>query len=86
MSAIQTLRQTASAGRKSAVIFARDVGNGLLDISHNTLALVGLLAVTVVVVGAAALGRADLRSQFEMVALDWLKVRHEERELASGNV
>ncbi len=86
MSAFQTLRDTAKAGRKSAAVFGRDVGNGLLDISHNTFALVGLLAVAVVVIGAAALGRADLRSQVETVALDWLKLRHEERELASGNL
>lgn len=83
MSAFQALRHTARSTRRAVSVFCRDTGNGLLDISHNSLALVGLLAVALVVV---ALGRADLRGQLEVVALDWLKVRHEERELASGNL
>ncbi len=83
MSAFQALRKSARAARRSVSVFVRDTGNGLLDISHNSLALVGLLAVALVVV---AVGRTDLRGQLEVVALDWLKVRHEERELASGNM
>ena len=77
------LRRAQHAVRRSAATFVGDVGHGLLDISHNTLALVGLAAVGILVL---AIGRADLRGQVEVVALDWLKVRHEERELASGNV
>ena len=38
----------------------QDVGHGLLEISHNTLALVGLGAIAVAVF---ALGRADIRDQ-----------------------
>ena len=83
MRALALLRQAQQAGARSFSVFARDVGHGLLEISHNTLALVGLAAVAVLVL---ALGRADLRNQIEVVALDWLQMRHEERALASGDV
>src|ERR1700704_1809702 len=54
----------------SAGVFLRDVGQGLLEVSHNTLALLGLLAVAAVVfVG----GRADLRTTIEAQTLDWLQ-------------
>ena len=82
MRVIDKLRQTQQAGARLMGTFCRDVGHGLLEISHNTLALVGLAAVAVLVF---ALGRADLRHQVEVVTLDWLKSRHELRELASGN-
>ena len=60
----------------STAVFLRDVGQGLLEVSHNTLALLGLVAV------AAALfvgGHADLRKTMEAQALDWLQARHEAR-------
>lgn len=82
MRAIDKLRQAQQASARSLGVFCRDVGHGLLEVSHNTLALVGLAAVAVLVFG---LGRADLRHQAEVLALDWLQVRHEQRELASGN-
>ena len=83
MRALAMLRRAQQASARSFSIFARDVGHGLLEISHNTLALVGLAAVAVLVL---ALGRADLRQQVEVVALDWLQMRHEERTLASGDM
>ncbi len=83
MQALAKLRQAGDAGGRSLAVFAGDVGRGLLEISHNTLALVGLAAVAVLVFAA---GRADVRQQAEVVALEWLQVRHEERELASGNL
>lgn len=82
MRVIDKLRQAQKASSRSLGVFCRDVGHGLLEISHNTLALVGLAAVTLLVF---ALGRADLRHQAEVLALDWLQTRHEQRELASGN-
>jgi len=83
MPSIQGLRESLRATTRSMGVFWRDVGAGLLEVSHNTLALVGLAAVAVLVF---ALGRADLRQQAEQVALEWLHTRHVERELASGNV
>lgn len=68
---------------RSATVFAGDVGRGLLAVSHNTLATVGLLALVVVAFGA---GRPDLRHEFEQTALRWLQDRQEARELASGNI
>jgi hypothetical protein len=83
MRAFAKLRQARDASARSLAVFAGDVGRGLLEISHNTLALVGLAAVAVLVL---ALGRADVRHQVEVVALEWLQTRHEERELSSGNL
>jgi len=77
------LRRAQHATARSMSVFVRDVGRGLLEVSHNTLALVGLAAVAVLVFG---LGRADTRHHLEVVALEWLQGRHEVRELASGNL
>lgn len=54
----------------------RDVGHGLLEVSHNTLALLGLLAV-----GAAVFigGRADVRDNIETHMLGWLQARQDAR-------
>ena len=83
MRTLDLLRQAPRAVARSASVFAGDVGRGLLEISHNTLALVGLVAIAATVF---ALGRADLRGQLEVVALEWLQTRHEAREHASGNL
>ncbi len=83
MNAFDTLRQAQRAVARSAGVFVRDVGNGLLEISHNMLALVGLAVVALLIVAS---GRADLRHEVETVALDWLQSRHEERSLQSGDV
>ena len=83
MRTLDLLRHAPRAVARSASVFAGDVGRGLLEISHNTLALVGLVAIAATVF---ALGRADLRGQLEVVALEWLQTRHEAREHASGNL
>ncbi len=57
----------------SVSVFLRDVGNGLLEVSHNSLALLGLVVVTAVLF---VFGRADLRQTIEATALDWLQARH----------
>jgi hypothetical protein len=83
MQAFEMLRRARGASARSLTVFVRDVGYGLLEVSHNTLALVGLAAVAVLVF---ALGRADVRQQVEVVALEWLQMRHEQREEDSGNL
>ncbi|MDE2371732.1 MAG: lytic transglycosylase domain-containing protein [Burkholderiales bacterium] len=83
MRTIAMLRQAQRSTAKSLSVFVRDVGHGFLEISHNTLALVGLAAVALLVVG---FGRADVRGEVETVAFKWLQTRHEEREVSSGNI
>ncbi len=77
------LRRAGVASARSSSVFVRDVGRGMLEVSHNTLALVGLAALAVALFAA---GRPDLRQQAERLTFEWLQVRHEARELASGNV
>jgi soluble lytic murein transglycosylase-like protein len=83
MRALALLRQAQRATARSVQVFAGDVGRGLLEVSHNTLALVGLASVAVLVF---ALGRADIRGQLEVVALEWLQTRQEARDQASGEM
>ncbi len=83
MRAHDMARQAWRTAARSATVFAGDVGRGLLAVSHNTLATVGLLALVVAAFGAS---RPDLRHEFEQTALRWLQDRHEARELASGNI
>lgn len=68
--------QMTQSVARSVSVFFRDVGQGLLDISHNGLALLGLL-----VLGAAlfGLGRPQWREQLEQQALGWLLQRQEAR-------
>ena len=77
-----TLRMFQSTGT-ACKVFARDVANGLLEVGHNGLALVGLLVLTVVVFVA---GQTDLRHGAESVVRGWLQERHEERAALEGNV
>jgi hypothetical protein len=83
MNAIDTLRHAQRATARSLGVFLRDVGHGLLEISHNTLALLGL---AVVAVAVFATGQADVRHLAEVKALEWLQGRHEARALESGDV
>lgn len=72
----------ARACARATGTFFRDVGMGMLEVSHNSLAMVGLA----VVVGALAFStvRPDLRAGAEQHALDWLLARQEAREAAQG--
>ena len=69
-------RSVRTASARSATVFLRDVGQGLLEVSHNTLALFGLLIAGVVLFAAS---RADIRHEAEVRALGWLQARHEAR-------
>jgi Transglycosylase SLT domain len=76
---ISTVRRARNASVDSAAVFLRDVGHGLLEVSHNTLALVGLMLAAVLLFAA---GRADIRHDAEVWTLGWLQARHEAREPA----
>jgi hypothetical protein len=64
-------------------VFVRDVGHGLLEVSHNGLAFVGLA----VVAALAFVGsQQPLRHHIETTVLDWLKARHEVRAEQQGDM
>lgn len=79
MTALVMLR----ALRASVAVFLRDVFSGLLQVSHNTLALLGLTVVAVLAFGSS---HADLRHEVERAALGWLQSRHEARAEREGNL
>ena len=72
-----SLRSVRAASARSAAVFLRDVGQGLLEVSHNTLALLGLVIAGVLLF---AVGHSDLRHEAEVRALGWLQARQEARE------
>ena len=82
MTTRQDIFSLARLTRDSASLFIQDIGNGLLVVSHNTLALVGLAVVSVLLVFTS---QAGLREQLESSALNWLNARHEARAEAEGN-
>lgn len=83
MTALRLIRSLPDACGRSVAVFLRDVGHGLLEVSHNTLALLGLAVVALLVFAG---GRADLRAQAEQHAYDWLQARQEARAERDGNV
>lgn len=66
---------------RSGAVFLRDTGHGLLEVAHNSLALLGLLIVGAFLFAAE---RADVRHAVEAQALSWLQARHEARLQASA--
>jgi hypothetical protein len=80
MTTTDKLRRWRSACTESLGVFVRDIGHGLLEVSHNTLALLGLAVVAVAVFAAS---RQDLVDQAERLAFSWLQQRHEAREAAT---
>lgn len=69
-------RSVRKAVVEAAVVFLRDAGHGLLEVSHNTLALLGLMLAAVLLFAA---GRADIRHEAEAWTLGWLQARQEAR-------
>lgn len=67
---------------KALGTFARDVGAGMLEVSHNSLAMVGLALVAGLLVFSTA--RPDLRAGAEQQMLDWLLARQEARDTEQG--
>lgn len=77
MTAMHKLRAAGSACVESTRVFLRDVGAGLLEVSHNSLALLGLCVVGIALFAG---GREEIRTLAERHALDWLLARQEARE------
>ena len=69
---MRSARGLGGAAADSASVFVQDVCNGLLEVTHNTLALLGMLLAAVAIFAA---GRADLRHEAEVKALGWLQAR-----------
>lgn len=82
MTTRQDLINLARHTRDAVSLFVKDIGNGLLVVSHNTLALVGLAVVSVLLVFTS---QAGLRESLESAALGWLSARQEARAEAEGN-
>ncbi|MDC8784484.1 lytic transglycosylase domain-containing protein [Roseateles koreensis] len=82
MTARHDLLSLAKATRATLSLFIKDIGQGLLVVSHNSLALVGL---AVVALGLVFVSQADLRKDLEGQALDWLNAREEARTQADGS-
>lgn len=79
MQASRSWNSARSAVSASGRVFLSDVGDGLLAVSHNSLALIGLA----VLGGAVVLGgRADVRANLEEQMLSWLQNRQELRQVA----
>jgi len=57
---------------QGTAVFVRDTGQGFLEISHSSLALIGLGLVAAFLFLS---GRGDLRSALEAKTLDWLQAR-----------
>jgi Transglycosylase SLT domain len=84
MTLTQRLHAIRIACARAVGTFARDVGIGMLEVSHNSLALIGLAVVTGILLFST--GRSDLRTNAEQQALDWLRSRAEARDIDLGLV
>jgi soluble lytic murein transglycosylase-like protein len=80
MSSLRKFSALAAQWRASFVrsgsVFVADVGHGMLEVAHNTLALLGLLILGAVLFAS---GRPELRHAIEAQTLSWLQARQEAR-------
>jgi len=82
MTARRDFSSLARSLNSAASLFVKDIGQGLLVVSHNTLALVGLAVVSVLLMFSS---QAELRHKLESQALSWLSARQEARAEAQGD-
>lgn len=75
------VRKLGKAAGKSASVFLRDVGTGMLEVSHSTLAMVGLVVVAGIGFGAS---KPELRADVEQQLFGWLQARQEARAETGG--
>jgi hypothetical protein len=67
-------QRLAPAIGRPVQVFMRDVGHGMLEVCHNSLALIGLAVVAVALFFAS---RDDVRHVLEVQAMGWLQARHD---------
>lgn len=83
MSAYQHWTRTGTAAADAARVFLKDVGYGLLEVSHNSLAVLGLgVVASLLFIG----NQADLRHSIEQRTLGWLLARQEARTERDPNM
>ncbi len=82
MTVRHSLSAIGSACSRAFGTFARDVAAGMLEVSHNSLAMLGLVVVAGVLVFSTA--RHELRAGAEQHVLDWLLARQEARDTEQG--
>ncbi len=70
------LTQLGRTACASVTVFTRDAGHGLLEVSHNTFALLGLVMVGGLIFLSS---RNELRHEIEASTLGWLQERREAR-------
>ena len=80
MRALTRLAVAAHRARRgvadSTTVFLKDTGQGLLEVSHNSLALLGLVLVAGLLFVSS---RKDVRHELEAHTLSWLQARQEAR-------
>jgi Transglycosylase SLT domain len=80
---LATLAHGARRAGRPVVVFFKDAGQGLLDVSHSSLALVGL---TVVGLSLFLASRPDMRHLLERETFGWLQSRQVARVDADPSV
>jgi Transglycosylase SLT domain len=75
---MDALYKPVVAVQRGLATFVRDVGQGLLEVSHNGLAFLGLV---VLALTGFVVGHQDLRQHAERTALSWLQERQEQRDV-----
>jgi Transglycosylase SLT domain len=76
-SLLRVVQQATQAVQQSAWVFLKDLGHGMLEVSHNTLALLGLSVLALVLFVS---GHRELRHTAETKLFGWLQARHEARQ------
>lgn len=82
MTARREIRALARQSGEAISLFVKDIGHGLLVVSHNTLALLGLAVLAVMLVFGS---QPALRHRVEAELYGWLDARQEARAEAEGN-
>lgn len=82
MTTRQTLTAMKDAAGQASSLFVKDIAQGLLVVSHNTLAVLGLGVVALVM---TITSQDELRHRIEDMTLGWLNDRLEARAEAAGD-